>query len=404
MKILFFSIFFPNCEQPVLAPWNLQQARALSKYCEVRVVAPLQWFPVELWHGAGPAGAPHREEIEGLTVWHPRYFLTPGILRPTYSAQMGSVMIPYLSRIRREYPFDVILATWACPDVVVGAVASRIWKVPLLAEVLGNDINVLPKNPLIRPQIKWAMDRAHRVLAVSDSLRQGLLDLGIPDEKILVKHNGIDTERFYPRDRYECRRELGLEPGGKHIVFVGYLIERKAVNYLLDAVALMRKRGEGGFTVHLVGAGPLEEALRSQTTELGLQEFVRFHGEKTHAEIPTWMGAADVFCLPSLREGCPNVVLEAMGCGRPAVSTEVDGIPEITAPENSIIVPAADSTALAGALQEALHREWDPDAILRSVSRFSWDHSARALYDAACEARAAFPHQGTRREAIAERG
>src|SRR5687768_11804649 len=101
MKILFFSVFFPNCEQPIQAPWNLQQARALARYCEVQVVAPMQWFPIELSSGAGPTRAPWFETIEGLPVRHPRYFLTAGVARPTYAAQMGAQLLPYLARVRR---------------------------------------------------------------------------------------------------------------------------------------------------------------------------------------------------------------------------------------------------------------------------------------------------------------
>lgn len=392
MKLLVFSSYFPNAADPVRGTFNLQQAKALSAHCEVAAVAPIQWFPVRLWHGAGPSAAPYYEEVEGLRAWHPRYALTPGFARDTYAAQMAAALIPHLARIRRDYRFDVILATWAFPDVVVGALASRVLGVPMLAKVHGSDINVQSRYPLRRKQIRWAMDRAEKVLAVSGALRNRLLDLGVPDEKIMVHHNGVDGERFQLRDRQAARRELGLDPDGKHLLFVGYLVEAKALHVLVDAVARLRRQGRLDFTTHLVGCGPLEAELRAQAETLGVQDAVRFQGRRPHQEIPAWMAAADAFCLPSVREGCPNVMLEALASGRPVVATRVGGIPELARDDNALLAPPSDSAALAAALTKALSRSWDPQALRASVSHFSWETSARALIDAA-EAALSRPHR-----------
>jgi glycosyltransferase involved in cell wall biosynthesis len=386
MKVLLLSRTFPNAVHQQQGLFNLQQAKALSKYCEVRVASPVQWSPLRLSYGPGLALPPRRDVVEGLQAWHPRFALTPRIGRDTHALQFIAQLLPALSRIRREYPFDVLWATWAFPDVVFGAVLSRLWNVPMLAKVHGNDINLHGKFPLRRRQIRWGMSHAYRILAVSDSLRQGLMEIGIPEERIMVCHNGIDTSRFHLRDPVATRKELGLDPEGKHIVFVGYLIERKGVDHLVEAVGRLKDRWKSALTVHLVGSGPLEASLRQQAAALGLESVVRFHGERPHAEIPLWMGAADIFCLPSIREGCPNAILEALGSGRAVVSTPVDGIPEITCAENSILVPPADPEALAGGLEQALGRQWDPEVVLATAGRFSWDNSARAVYQAAAEA------------------
>jgi glycosyltransferase involved in cell wall biosynthesis len=386
MKLLLFSGYFPNGVDPVRGTFNLQQARALSRYCEVGVVAPIQWFPVKLWHGAGPSAAPYSETIHGLPTWHPRYVLTPGIARDTYPAQMAAAVLPHLARIRREFRFDAILATWAFPDVVVGSMASKLLGVPLLAKVHGSDVNVQSQFPRRRRQIREAMDRAHRVLAVSGALRDKLVELGVPEEKILVHHNGVDSDRFQPRDAQTARKELGLDPHGKHVLYVGYLVEAKALHVLLEAVAGLRKQGRLDFTTHLVGCGPLEADLKGRAEALGVTDAVRFHGRRPHDEVPRWMAAADLFCLPSVREGCPNVILEALASGRPVVATRVGGIPELVSAGTAILVPPSDPGALGNALSGALSRAWDADTLRASVSGYSWDTSARALYEAACEA------------------
>jgi len=383
VRALLFSSYFPNPDNPVRGTFNLQQARALARLCEVRAMAPVQWFPVRLWHGAGPTAVPYREEIEGIPTWHPRYVLTPRILRDTYAAQMGAALLPHLARVRQEYPFDVLLATWAFPEVVVGAVAAKLLNVPLIAKVHGSDINVQATFPARRRQIVWALRQAHRILAVSDALRKRMVELGVPAKKIMVHHNGVDQEKFQPRDRAEARRALGIEPGGRHVMFVGYLSESKAAHVLLEAVDLLRTRGELGFTTHFVGCGPLAEAMAQRASAMGLGDCVRFQGRRPHEEIPTWMAAADVFCLPSIREGCPNVILEAFASGRPVAATNVGGIPELASPENSILVPPSDAPALADALQQALAREWDPAKLRAGVANFTWETGARALYEAA---------------------
>jgi len=385
MKVLLFSGYFPNESDPVRGLFNFQQAQALNRRCEVAAVAPIQWSPVRRWHGAG-SKAPGYEVIDGMPTWHPKYVLSPRIGRDTHAAQMAAAVLPSLARVRREFPFDAIFATWAFPDVIVGALAARLWNVPLIAKVHGSDINVTAEFPRRRAQIRWAMNEAHRVLAVSNALHDKLAALGVPPEKIMVHHNGVDPSRFYPANAADARGKLGLSPDGKHLVFVGFLVEAKALHVLLEAVARLRALGELDFTTHLVGAGPLENDLRARAEALGVADVVRFEGLRPHEEIPLWMTAADVFCLPSIREGCPNVILEALASGRPVVATRVGGIPELIGDENAILIPPSNPEALAVALQEAFRRPWNPQALSESVSRYSWETSAAALFDAAAEA------------------
>lgn len=386
MRLLLFSSYFPTTWDPTRGIFNLQQARALARHCEVRVMAPLQWFPVRLWHGAGPATDPHREVVEGLPTWRPRYFLTPGVGRATYAAQMAAATLPALARVRREYPFDVLLATWAFPDVVVGAMASRLFNVPLLGKVHSSDVYVQGRYPARRRQICWAMRHAHKVLAVSKDLGKSLCEMGVAPEKILVATNGVDTERFRPRDAAAARHRLGLPEEGQHVVFVGYLRDAKAVHVLVDAAGKLRAAGDTLPHIHLVGDGPELAALRSQAERLGIAERVHFHGWRPHEEIPEWMAAADIFCLPSIREGCPNVMLEALASGRPVVATRVGAAPDLASADSTLLVPPSDPDALAAALREALNRSWDPAAIRAGVADASWDTSARALHQAALEA------------------
>jgi glycosyltransferase involved in cell wall biosynthesis len=106
------------------------------------------------------------------------------------------------------------------------------------------------------------------------------------------------------------------------------LVSRKGVDYLIDAIPLITGTYNNILFV-FVGDGYLKEGLLQRTREYKITEYVRFVGQKSRDEVPLWMNAADIFVLPSLSEGRPTVVLEAMACGLPVVATNVSGTPEI---------------------------------------------------------------------------
>src|SRR5207253_1229095 len=108
---------------------------------------------------------------------------------------------------------------------------------------------------------------------------------------------------------------------------------------------------------------------------------VHFAGYQSPDAVPVWMAAADVVCLPSLTEGCPNVVLEALACGRPVVASRVGGVPEILSDETGVLISPGSPEELAQGIRRALLREWDPALLRASVLHRSWEHNAADAYD-----------------------
>jgi glycosyltransferase involved in cell wall biosynthesis len=131
--------------------------------------------------------------------------------------------------------------------------------------------------------------------------------------------------------------------------------------------------------VALVGNGELESPLRAPVAELQLQNQVMFCGRRPHTEIADWISACDVLCLPSFREGCRNVVLEALPSGRPVVASNVGGVPELLRPGTGLLAPAGEPRALAEALRRALRETWDPDSLRAFVECLSRDQFGLAL-------------------------
>jgi glycosyltransferase involved in cell wall biosynthesis len=156
-------------------------------------------------------------------------------------------------------------------------------------------------------------------------------------------------------------------------------------------MGLLARRPAGAPLLTVAGIGELREALEARAGELGIAERIRFVGKVAHDEVPWWMAAGDVFCLPSLSEGLPTVVCEAMACGRAVVATAVDGTPEIVDDgATGLLVPPREAPALADALERVLddpatRARFEEEALRRAVTTYTWEANARAhvaLYEA----------------------
>jgi glycosyltransferase involved in cell wall biosynthesis len=139
----------------------------------------------------------------------------------------------------------------------------------------------------------------------------------------------------------------------------------------------LKRAGQLKFETVLVGEGGEEGALRAQCAELGIEKDIRFIGARSHEEIGDWMRSATVFCLPSVNEGLPNVLIEAQACGVPIVASNVGGIPEIVAPHTGLLVPPANPTALAHALNQAVSQSWDRAKVAEHVAWADWNQTAK---------------------------
>jgi glycosyltransferase involved in cell wall biosynthesis len=177
----------------------------------------------------------------------------------------------------------------------------------------------------------------------------------LPPERILVIHNGVDVRSFsLPRGAF--RRSEGIPAECTVITTVGRLDTQKGLPYLLEAAELVT-RGHPEVRFLVVGEGPRRGDLVRHRDRLGLTERVWFLGFRT--DVPQILADSDVFVLPSLWEGLPIALLEAMAAGLPVVATDVPGVTEVvTDGETGLVVPGKDVGALAGALSRLLD---DPD-------------------------------------------
>jgi teichuronic acid biosynthesis glycosyltransferase TuaC len=385
LNILLISNLFPNPVDPIRGVFTLQLAKQLSAMCDLTVLCPLPWFP--RWANIGFlkkwgafSSVPVNYEWQGFSVHSPKYMIIPKLSETIHALLMFPSLYLAVRRLHRKKRFDAVNTQWLYPDGVAAGWITSLLKIPHVMTALGCDANLFMKQGNKRPQIERALKKADGVTVVSEALRQFLVEEGFQDKQIDVIPNGVDAELFYPRDRAECIKQLGLSHKGKAVVFVGQLLEVKGIIYLIEAVERLVKAGKE-YTFYLVGEGEGRTKYEDEITQRGLSKQIYFAGNRPHSEVALWMGACDVFCLPSIREGFPNVVLEALFSGRPVVASRVGGIPEMVNERNGFLVKPMNSELLAECLLEALEREWDDRTILSTVSSFTWERAAEQYFN-----------------------
>jgi glycosyltransferase involved in cell wall biosynthesis len=373
MKVVCVTNLFPDAARPGFASFNRQQLIHLAALHELRLIVPVPWPRFAALSLRGVKLAPTEDCRDVMSVRYPCYFYTPGTLRRFYGAFYERSIAGTFSRLVREDPPDVVYATWAYPDCYAASLLAARHGLPFVARVHGSDVNMYFGYPSRKRLILEGMRRAQAIVSVSAALRDVLAADGVDPGKIHVVYNGIDRGIFRPLDRGAARRELGLAESGAIILFAGNLERVKGIDLLIEAFGKLESPAE----LHIIGDGPEAKRLAGLARRLPAGKPVRFHGRVAHRLLGSWYNACDVFCLPSLAEGTPNVVLEALACRTPVVATNTGGIPEVVPAGSGLLFSRGDAGALAGALAASLARVWDRARI--ECPAGSWAENAGKL-------------------------
>jgi glycosyltransferase involved in cell wall biosynthesis len=379
MRILVVTSQFPIAGEPNRGRPILQTVRALSRRAEVRVISPVARYPrwarprSYLFRAADPAHA-----VPGCDVRYVEYPALPALSRPFN----GWLCARTLHAPLREFAPDVVLSYWLYPDAYGAMRAAQRAGVPLVVGARGSDLRV--RDAISQRLTRPVLHAAQRILVVSEDLgRVAVRDYGADPARIRAIPNGCDASIFHPQPREAARAGLGVDAEAELVVYVGRLVQEKGLRELLDAATMLAPQ-RPRLRLALIGDGPMRAELEGRlAADPSLR--VALPGALGPQEVARWMAAADLVTLPSYSEGHPNVLVEALACGRPVVATPVGGIPEVVDADCGVLVPVRDPAALAAGLADVLDRSWDESALARRFSR-DWDAVAEDTLTACREA------------------
>ena len=371
MKVLAITNLFGYPWDPSRGVFNQQQFTRLAQRVDLSVLVAVPWTdairrPAAYW-SARREGRKRWPYVDYFVFWY-----LPGF------AQGLHALFFFLSLVLQRpgtlffTRWHAMIGSWGFPDAVATAAVAVLTSTPALMKVHGTDVNEYLHVPPKRWQILAAARRCSAVMSVSGALRAQLVEAGVDAGRAHVIYNGVDAAIFHPADQAAARQRLGVAADERVLLFIGNLKLAKGCVDLLEGFICMAA-SQPRATLVFVGGGEAHGRLMERAAEAGLAHRVRLLGKVDHTLLPVWFAASDLLCLPSHNEGVPNVVLEAMACGVPVVASTVGGIPEVVPEFAGVLVPPGDTSALAGALEEALVREWDSDRIAAHAKRFDWE-------------------------------
>jgi len=262
-----------------------------------------------------------------------------------------------LVRLMRQRRIDIVQTTLLWADLI-GPLAARLAGAPVILswETVSHDGNPFHNNFQRRAGYEWSMRRVDAIIPVSEEIKRSLMRRRrIAEHKIHVIHYGVDLEKFHPNGRdlaLAKRREFGAPDEAVLIGIIGRLEPPKGHRFFVEAFAEVVKRFPRARAI-FVGEGSLRAELETSVRRLGLGEYIKFCGARH--DVNEILNAIDLLVLPSVSEGLPNVLLEAMACRKPVMASDIGGIPEVVRDgENGYLVAPGDSAALQAALLKCL--------------------------------------------------
>ena len=301
----------------------------------------------------------------------------------------------HLFRLHRKHHFDVIHTFWLLPNGFIGAVVSKLCKAPLMVALRGSDIFISKQNPVFRAMARWTLKQATMVTSVTPTFLPDLEDFGVPKEKRRLIPNGSHPSLFPappPSQLNALRQQLSIPEDDAIIFALGRIVLKKGFDILIQALPLVKEQYPN-VTLIIGGDGTDLSRLKTVAKALNVSDSIRFTGTIDRSEVPAYFHLCDIFTLPAIFDpkgnvdGCPNVILEAMACGKPVVASGISGIPVVVKDaETGILVEEKNVTRLAAALVALLtdkpkREQFGRAGQQRILNELTWDKVIEQIKD-----------------------
>ncbi|TET39091.1 MAG: glycosyltransferase family 4 protein [Planctomycetota bacterium] len=352
---------YPSPAEPHRAHFVESLVAALSEDFDLEVIAP-RIYPDD----------PLLEERKGVPVRRFRFSSggkilkarkhVPFLVKAEYAASAFALAKQRIFSRRAS----LVFGHWAIPAGSVAAAAARLLFRPFVLMVHGSDIHDYAERSLVlKTAARFAVRSAKHVFAASGDLAERVVgEYSKPADAVSVAPSGVGEHFRTAPSRDDARVKLSLPEDARVVCFIGDLVPEKGVQELAAAAErIMQARTDVHFII--IGDGPLLDRLAQHFEKAGLLPRFILAGRVLNADVPSYLAASDIFCLPSHGEGTPISVMEALTVGRPVVASNVGGIPDIVEDgETGMLVPPKSAEALADSLEKLL----DDDGLRRRMT------------------------------------
>jgi len=387
MKVLILANDFPtkNNEYTGLI-FVKEQVKELSKLVdEINVVVPIP-RGIEKFreHQYGVKSIRYENyTMEGnvnvyfVKYWNPLFPVTFYKFRKEWLYLERRAVMRFLKE--KGIKFDIIHAHYSWPCGALGVKLKEKHHFPL---VITEHTHITLRKRIRNNDklLKWIWRNTDALIRVN-KLDIDMIQNFEPTLKVYYIPNGYTPRRLPHIEKEYARKQINVPLNKKVLFSLGRLLDYKGHKYLIKAMSIVGKERDD-VMCFIGGSGPLRTKLQEQIDRLGLQDHVKLLGFVPDDQLALWMNAADIFVLPSLSEGNPTVMFEALGVGLPFVGTTVGGIPEIiTSKDYGLLCPPADPKCLAEKILIAFEKEWDKEKIRKYAEQFTWENIAKRVLD-----------------------
>ncbi len=321
MNILMLGVTFPRFKGDGTGKFVFELAKALVAQGET----------VDVLTSSFP-GAIKNEVMDGVNVFRFKYFIPERLQRLTWPGGLpDQLKISWLARLqlplflfvyvlncaKRLRKYDVVICNWIYTGVIL-QVACKIAlkRMPHIIVIRGSDMRLIEKGGIISRVFIRALKKADAVTVVAKDFIRPLQNMGV--ENVYFTPNGVSVSRVELED---AKKKLNINDDKKRVIYVGSLIDRKDVKTLVRAM-----KGVDAQLV-IVGDGEQRITLEQEAKDNGVD--IYFVGKVPAADVSLWLALSDIFVLPSLYEGRPNALIEALAMGKACIATNIKGTREL---------------------------------------------------------------------------
>ncbi|MEN3016847.1 MAG: glycosyltransferase family 4 protein [Candidatus Methanosuratincola petrocarbonis] len=380
MKLLILLNDFPDVKNNYIGNiFVKEQVRSISKHVEqVNVLVPIP-FGMGLKRKTcySDYSIYGNVDVRFIRYFNPLFPITFSRFRKQWILAEFHAIDRFIQR--ENLVFDLIHAHYSWPSGALAVELKRKYKVPVVITEHSH-ITLYPRLLKKDPLLSETFTNADAIIRVNKKDLY-MFKRTVPSGNFIYIPNGYSPERIknFPKD--VARNSLHLPLNSKVLINVARLSPVKGQRHLIQAMSIIAKE-RNDVICYIGGSGPLKSDLEKQTEALDLQDKVKLVGFIPDADLGLWLSAADFFVLPSLSEGNPTVMFEALGAGLPFVGTRVGGVPVVIASEDyGLLVEPGDPKDLADKIRMALGKEWDREKIREYAKQFTWENIAKLLLD-----------------------